>query len=79
LDGGVDVDVDLDATLSVSHCETDGEEFTLPEPTPDALLRGEARVCGAMAAVRKIPAAVVSKTPPALRPIDPGRTRAKHM
>jgi hypothetical protein len=73
--GGVDVEVDL----SVSHCQIDGAEFTLPETTPDPLPGGEARACCAMAAVTTNPAAVVSKTPPALRPIDAGRTRAKHM
>jgi hypothetical protein len=57
----------------------DGAEFTLPETTPDPLPGGEARACCAMAAVTTNPAAVVSKTPPALRPIDAGRTRAKHM
>lgn len=71
--GGVDVEVDL----SASHRQIVGAEFTLPETTPDP--GGEARVCCAMAAVTTNPAAVVSKTPPALRPIDAGRTRAKHM
>jgi hypothetical protein len=73
--GGVDGEVEL----SVSHCQIDGAEFTLPETTPDPLPGGEARACCAMAAVTTNPAAVVSKTPPALRPIDAGRTRAKHM
>jgi hypothetical protein len=72
--GGVDVEVDL----SASHCQIVGAEFTLPETTP-ADPGGEARACCAMAAVTTNPAAVVSKTPPALRPIDAGRTRAKHM
>ena len=73
LDGGVEV------TLSLSHCQIVGAEFTLPETTPDPPPGDEARVCGAMATVTTNPAAVVSKTPPALRPIDAGRTRAKHM
>jgi hypothetical protein len=73
--GGVDVEVEL----SVSHCQIGGAEFTLPETTPEPLPGGEARACCAMAAVTMNPAAVVSKTPPALRPIDAGRTRAKHM
>jgi hypothetical protein len=73
--GGVDVEVEL----SVSHCQIDGAEFTLPETTPEPLPGGEARACCAMAAVTTNPAAVVSKTPPALRPIAAGRTRAKHM
>lgn len=84
-DGGGDVPVELEEllgvgvglALSVSHCQIVGLEFTVPVTT--APLGDAARVCGAMAAVMTNPAAVVSKTPPALRPIDAGRTRAKHM
>ena len=77
---GVDVGEDggVELVLTVSHCQIVGVEFTLPETTPDPL-GGAAREYGAMAAVTTNPAAVVSKTPPALRPIDDGRTRAKHM
>ena len=78
---GVVGGVEGGAALSVLHCQIVGLEFTFPETTPDPpppLV--EARVCGAMAAaVMTSPAAVVSKTAPALRPIDAGRTRAKHM
>ena len=77
LDDGEDVGEEL--TVTVSHCEVGSVEVAALEtrlgPTPGI----EAKLCGAMAAVTTNPAAVVSKTPPALRPIDAGRTRAKHM
>jgi hypothetical protein len=86
-DGVGDVPVELEEllgvgvglVLSVSHCQIVGLEFTFPVTTPDPPLGDAARVCGAKAAVTTNPAAVVSKTLPALRPIDAGRTRAKHM
>ncbi len=75
---GVGVPVGEEDTVSVSHCQTVvGALSALPGAFDTAGF--EARACGAMATVTKTPAAVVSKTPPALRPIDPGRTRAKHM
>jgi len=73
--GGVDVEV----ALTASHCQIVGVEFTLPVTTPDPPPGAEAQVCGAKPTVTTNPAAVVSKTPPAVRPIDVGRTRAKHM
>jgi hypothetical protein len=84
---GVGVPVELEELLGVgvglavsaSHCQIVGLEFAFPVTTPDPPPKDAARVCGAMAAVTNNPAAVVSKTPPALRPIDAGRTRAKHM
>ena len=68
---------DVGPVLSVSHCQIVGLEFTFPVTTPP--LGDAARVCGAIAAITTNPVAVVSKTLPALRPIDAGRTRAKHM
>jgi hypothetical protein len=71
--------VDVGLALSGSHCRIVGLEFTIPVTTPDPPPGDTVRVCGTMAAVTANPAAAVSKTPPAIRPIDPGRTRAKHM
>ena len=75
-DGVDDGDDDAEA-VTASHSYTVGVELTLPETTfPPGV---DARECGAIATVTTNPAAVVSKTPPVLRPNDPGRTRAKHM
>jgi hypothetical protein len=73
------VDVGEDVTVTVSHCEVGGVAFAPPETTLDPTPGIAAMLCGAMVAVTANPAAVMSKTPPALRPIDAGRTRAKHM
>ena len=78
VDDGVDEGDDVEVALSVPHRETVGVEPTLPETTFDPP-GVDAREYGAIAAVTTKPAAVVSKTPPVLRPNDPGRTRAKHM
>lgn len=72
-----------------SHFETVGSGLTVPvtvlpgELEPNA--RGaptaatEARLCGAIAVLTTNAPVVESKIPPAMRPIDTGRTRAKHM
>jgi hypothetical protein len=78
VDDGVGEGVDVEVALIVAHCQTVGVELTVPETTFDPP-GVDARVCGAIADVTMSPAAVVSKTPPVLRPNDPGRTRAKHM
>ena len=72
-----------------SHCETVGVELTVPVTVlPGELVlsaRGaltaatEARLCGASAVLTTSAPVVDSKIPPAMRPIDTGRTRAKHM
>jgi hypothetical protein len=87
-DGVGDVPVELEEllgvgggllVLSVSHCQIVGLEVTFPVTTPDPTLGDAARACGATEAATANPAAAVSKTPPAMRPIATGRTRAKHM
>lgn len=72
-----------------SHCETVGVELTVPVTVLPGELelsaRGaltaatEARLCGASAVLTTSAPVVDSKIPPAMRPIDTGRTRAKHM
>jgi hypothetical protein len=72
-----------------SHFETVGNGFTVPETVlpgePEPGARGaptaatEARLCGAIAVLTTNAPVVESKIPPAIRPIDTGRTRAKHM
>ena len=79
----------VDEACNGSHFVTVGVEFTVPETVgPGGLelsARGaptaatEARLCGAIAVLTTSAPVVESKIPPAMRPIDTGRTRAKHM
>jgi hypothetical protein len=79
----------VDEACSGSHFLTVGVGLTVPVTVPPGELalsaRGappaatEARLCGAIAALTISAPVVESKIPPAMRPVDTGRTRAKHM
>jgi len=87
--GGAPLGGGVDEACSGSHFETVGVGFTVPETVlpgePELSARGaptaatEARLRGAIAALTTNAPVVESKIPPAMRPIDTGRTRAKHM
>jgi hypothetical protein len=66
----------VDVSASGSHCEA-GWLAAVKAAAPG--LAVAARLPGARAALTTSPAVVVSKTPPARRPAETGRTRAKHM
>jgi len=74
---GVGVGVDV-TTFSSSHFETVVGVAAAARAAATGL-EVAARLPGARARLTAIPAVVVSKTPPATRPVETGRTRAKHM
>ena len=79
----------VEEARSGSHFLTVGVGLTVPETVlpgePELSARRaptaatEARVCGGIAVLTTSAPVVESKIPPAMRPIDTGRTRAKHM
>lgn len=79
----------VEEACSGSHFLTVGVGLTVPETVlpgePELSARRaptaatEARPCGAIAVLTTSAPVVESKIPPAMRPIDTGRTRAKHM
>jgi len=75
---GVGVGVGVGDGCSGWQLEMVGLDVTVPVMVPGVLPLA-ARLSGAMKPLAASPAVVASMMPPAMRPIETGRTRAKHM
>jgi hypothetical protein len=76
---GVGVGVGVGGSVSAWQLEIVGLGLKVPVIVPPGPPEVAAMLAGAMNPLTASPAAVTSMTPPANRPMESGRTRAKHM